>query len=72
VLERRTRVEAREALGLVAALPLRKRAVLSGHSCSETAARLGMSERTVERQLLRARRAVRRAKADTNAGPLAA
>jgi len=62
----------REALGLVAALPPRKRAVLSGHSYSETAARLGMSKRTVERQLLRARRAVRRAKADTNPGPLAA
>jgi DNA-directed RNA polymerase specialized sigma24 family protein len=53
-----------------------QRAVLTlrvpGHSYRETAARLGISERTVERQLLRARRAVRRAKADTDAGPLAA
>jgi DNA-binding NarL/FixJ family response regulator len=63
-----SRVEAREAFGLVAALPPRKRAVLtlqvSGHSYGETAARLGMIERTVERQLLRARAAVRRANAD--------
>jgi hypothetical protein len=34
--------------------------------------RIGISERTVERQLLCARRAVRRAKADINGGPLAA
>jgi RNA polymerase sigma factor (sigma-70 family) len=63
----RSRLEAREALGLVAALPPRKRAVLapqvSGHSYREMAAGLQISERTVERQVLRARAAVRRAHA---------
>lgn len=56
---------ARHALELVAALPPRKRAVLalqvSGHSYREIADRLAMTERTVERQVLRARAAVRRA-----------
>ena len=56
--------EAREALDLLAGLPVRKRAVLtlqvSGHSYAEIAQRLHMSPRTVERQLLRARAAVRR------------
>jgi DNA-directed RNA polymerase specialized sigma24 family protein len=57
-----------DALGMVAALPARKRAVLTlhvaGHSYREMAVRLCMSERRVERQLLRARRAVRRANAE--------
>jgi DNA-directed RNA polymerase specialized sigma24 family protein len=50
---------------LVAALPIRKRAALtlqvSGHSHREIAARLDMTERTVERQIRRGRAAVRRA-----------
>jgi RNA polymerase sigma factor (sigma-70 family) len=57
--------EACDALALLAALPPRRRAVLtlqvSGHSYREIAAELGMSQRTVERQLLRARAAVRQA-----------
>jgi RNA polymerase sigma factor (sigma-70 family) len=72
----RANVEALEALGLVAALPPRKRGVLAlqvaGHSYRETAAQLGMTERTVQRQLLRARAAVRSANADTAEVPLAA
>jgi DNA-binding CsgD family transcriptional regulator len=67
VQEHRPSLEAREALGLLAALPPRKRAVLalqvSGHSYREMAAEMQMTERTVERQLLRARVAVRRADA---------
>jgi RNA polymerase sigma factor (sigma-70 family) len=66
--------DAREALALVAALPARKRAVLalqvSGHSYREIAAALGMTERTVERQLLRARATVRRTRGAVDAdGP---
>jgi DNA-directed RNA polymerase specialized sigma24 family protein len=38
---------------------------LSGHSYREIAARLELTERTVERQLLRACAAVRRGDADT-------
>ena len=60
------REEARDALAHVAGLPARKRAVLtlhvSGHSYGEIAAELHMTPRTVERQLLRARAAVRRAR----------
>jgi RNA polymerase sigma factor (sigma-70 family) len=60
---RAARQEARDALAHLAALPARKRAVLtlrvSGHSYAEIAAELCMSQRTVERQLLRARAAVR-------------
>jgi DNA-directed RNA polymerase specialized sigma24 family protein len=55
--------DAREALALVAALPARQRAVLtlqvSGRGYREIAARLRMTERTVERHVLRARAAVR-------------
>ena len=58
--------EAREALAHLAGLPERKRAVLtlqvSGHSYGEMAAELGISHRTVERQLLRARATVRNAR----------
>ena len=60
------REEARDALAHVAGLPARKRAVLtlhvSGHSYGEIAAELHMTPRTVERQLLRAPAAVRRAR----------
>jgi RNA polymerase sigma factor (sigma-70 family) len=60
---RAARQEARDALAHVAALPARKRAVLAlqvtGHSYGEIAAELGMSQRTVERQLVRGRAAVR-------------
>jgi DNA-directed RNA polymerase specialized sigma24 family protein len=49
-------------------LPARKRVVLTlqvlGHSYGEIAAGLGMGQRTVERQLLRARAAVRSARSD--------
>jgi RNA polymerase sigma factor (sigma-70 family) len=55
--------EALDALALVAALPVRKRAFLalklSGHTYDEIASELGVSGRTVDRQLVRARRAVR-------------
>jgi RNA polymerase sigma factor (sigma-70 family) len=62
--ERRSAGEdAREALGHLAALPARKRAVLtlrlSGYSHAEIAGELRMTRRTVERQLVRARAAVR-------------
>ena len=67
-------VAAREALSLVAALPARKRAVLTlqvaGHSYAEIAAELQMTQGTVERQVPRARAAVRRA--DRAASALAA
>jgi RNA polymerase sigma factor (sigma-70 family) len=63
---RSARQEARDALRHLVALPVRKRAVLtlqvSGHSYGEIAAELRMSPRTVERQLLRARAAVRHAR----------
>ena len=67
--DRRTAHEGvRDALVNLAALPARKRAVLtlqvSGHSYGEIAAELGMSPRTVERQMLRARAAVRYARAE--------
>jgi DNA-directed RNA polymerase specialized sigma24 family protein len=59
----------------VAALPIRKRAALtlqvSGHSHREIAARLEMTERTVERQIRRGRAAVRRART-SDASPIAA
>jgi RNA polymerase sigma factor (sigma-70 family) len=59
---------AREALAVLAALPARKRAVLtlqvSGHSYAEIAAALQMTHRTVERQLLRARARVRSCRGD--------
>jgi|tagenome__1003787_1003787.scaffolds.fasta_scaffold20749176_3 RNA polymerase sigma factor (sigma-70 family) len=68
--------EARHALGLVAGLAPRKRAVfalhISGHSYPEIVARLGMTERTVERQLRRARAAVLQGNADTADVPLTA
>jgi RNA polymerase sigma factor (sigma-70 family) len=68
--------EALEALYLLAALPARKRAVLTlqvaGYSYRETAARLSMSERTVERQLQRARAAVRHARDEAGELHLAA
>jgi DNA-directed RNA polymerase specialized sigma24 family protein len=62
---RAAELDARDALGHLAALPTRKRAVLtlqvSGHSYGEIAAELGMKQRTVGR-LLRARAAVRYAR----------
>jgi RNA polymerase sigma factor (sigma-70 family) len=74
-------VHTRSALRLVAALPERERAVLTlhiyRHSYRETAAQLQMTERTVERQLLRARAAVRTARGESpprlprSAGPVA-
>jgi RNA polymerase sigma factor (sigma-70 family) len=58
------RLDAREALERLAALPPRKRTVLtlqvSGCSYAEIARELHMTSRTVERQVLRARAAVRR------------
>ena len=56
--------QAKEALRAVAALPDRRRAVLTlqiaGHSYREIGQELRMTPRTVERQLVRARAAVRR------------
>jgi RNA polymerase sigma factor (sigma-70 family) len=57
------RLDARDALELLAALPARKRTVLalqvSGCSYAEIGRELQMTSRTVERQVLRARAAVR-------------
>lgn len=59
------RLEARAGLEALAALPRRQRAApalrVSGHSHAEIGAALGMTVRTVERQLGRARQAIRRA-----------
>jgi RNA polymerase sigma factor (sigma-70 family) len=56
-------VVAADALRVLAGLPARKRSVLSlqvsGYSCREIAARLQMTPRTVEREVLRARAAAR-------------
>jgi RNA polymerase sigma factor (sigma-70 family) len=56
--------ELRAGLEALAALPARQRAALtlrvSGHSHAEIAAALGMTARTVERQLGRARQRMRR------------
>jgi RNA polymerase sigma factor (sigma-70 family) len=58
--------EARDALNALAALPARKRAFLSlkvgGYSYDEIAKQLGTTWRTVNRQLVRARRTVRDAR----------
>ena len=58
-------VEQRAQLELLRALPVRQRTVLllqaAGFSYDETARSLGMSRRTVERQLMRARRELRAA-----------
>jgi DNA-directed RNA polymerase specialized sigma24 family protein len=66
-------VDAREALALVARLPVRTRSVLTlqvaGHSYAEIADALRMTHRTVERQLLRARAGVRSADRDAPAAP---
>lgn len=57
------RAEVKEALAYVAALPQRKRAAftrhVAGYSYAEIAAQLGWTQRTVERNLLRARAQVR-------------